>query len=147
MPDVGIIQLYLHPPIGLLQPHLDYYGPFTGNVTRTQWSRTAGPIYTPVDVSATYGVELQLNGGIPAGYGTTIGWVSPDGQYEESDYDQRLVQLVVQHQFPGGAWVTTQRVDIHVFPRVVLWDVSLPGRLGLLVAPGLAFDLFFLETT
>jgi hypothetical protein len=146
MPDVGIIEFYLHPPIGLLTPHIDFHGPYSGNRTVTVWSDTAGPVYHDQPVSATYGVQVQLNGPIPIGYGFETGWVSDDGQYDESRYFTRLVQLIVQHQFAGGAWITTQKLDVHTFPVVLLWDISLPGRIGLLVAPGLEFDLFFLTT-
>jgi len=143
-PLSGLIDFYLHPPIGLLEPQLDFFGPYSGQNTRTEWSSTAGPIFTPVPVSATYGVQLQLNGAIPSGWGLTNGWVSDDGQYDESIYQPPLAQLVVQHRFPNGAWITTQVQWIETFPTVVLWAVSLPGRLGLYVAPRLTFDLFYL---
>jgi hypothetical protein len=146
MPDVpvGIIDTILHPPIGVLIPRLDYHGPYEGNVTVTEFSTTPGPIFTDIDVRASYGVVVQLNGAIPAGFGFTNGWVSDDTLYDEAIYDVRLLQLVVQHQFSGGAWVSTQVENIYSFPKVILWTEALPGRVGLLVAPGLAFDLLFL---
>lgn len=142
--DVSLAQQFLHPPIGLLVPHLDYHGPYTGNVTVTTWSRTPGPIFTNSPVSNTFGVLWNLNGPIPAGRGFTTGWVSDDGQYDASELEIPLAQLVVQHQFPSGAWLTTQSLWISSYPGVVTWAEALPGRLGLLVSPGLALDLFFL---
>jgi hypothetical protein len=146
MPTIpqGIIDTILHPPIGVLQPFLDYFGPYSGVQTLTQWSSTAGPIYTPLPVGDTYGAIVQLNGPIPIGWGFTNGWFSPDGQYDEAIYENRLLQFVVQHQFLGGTWVTTQMVEIVSIPTVVLWSEAIPGRIGLLAAPGLSFDLFYL---
>jgi hypothetical protein len=146
MPDisVGIVEQFLHPPIGLLTPHIDYLGPYSGLNTLTEWGTTPGPTIVHGSVTDTFGIEVTIFGAIPAGYGFTNGWVSPDGLYDESTYDQRLCQVVVQHQFLGGAWITTQIIDVHSFPLVALWDVSLPGRVGLLVAPGLEVDLFYL---
>lgn len=146
MPDVnvGVIEQFLHPPIGVLAGHLDYRGPYSGLVTNTIWSSTAGPVFTDHSVTDTFGVMVNIDGAIPAGWGFTYGWVSPDALYDESWYDQRICQLVVQHQFLSGAWISTQVVNVHSFPTVVLWEVALPGRIGLLVAPGLAVDLSYL---
>jgi len=146
MPDisVGVIDQFLHPPIGALSPHLDYHGPYSGLETITQWSITAGPVFTDIPVANTFGVMLNINGAIPAGWGFTNGWVSPDTLYDEAIYDERICQLVIQHQFLSGAWISTQIVEVHSFPIAIVWDIALPGRVGLLVAPGLAVDLFFL---
>lgn len=142
--DVGVVQQFLHPPLGLLRPHLDYRGSYSGNQTLTIWSDVPGPTFASLPVSNTFGALIQLDGAIPAGWGWTSGWTDPLGQYTEDAYEPRLAQVVVQHQLVGGIWVTTQVEEIVSFPRVVLWDVALPGRIGLLVAPGLAFDLFYL---
>lgn len=141
----GVIDQFLHPPVGVLTNYLDGYGPYSGNQTLTQWSSTAGPVFTPQDVRITFGCFVQLNGTIPAGYGTVLGWNDSSGLYSEDVYENRLLQFVVQHQLlTTGAWVTTQIEDIHSFPHAILWNVALPGRIGLLVAPGLAFDLHYL---
>lgn len=142
--DVDIAKQFLHPPIGLLVPHLDYHGPYSGNVTVTTWSTTPGPIYTNLAVSESFGVLWQVNGSIPVGRGFVNGWASPDGLYEETVYTEPLAQLVVQHQFLSGAWVTTQSAWIRSFPGAMLWQEALPGRVGLLVSPGIELDLFFL---
>lgn len=139
-----LIDFYLHPPIGLLTLELDRHGPHTGNKDITQWSSTPGPIFTNHPVSASYGIYVQLNGLIFPTFGYETGWVSADGQYDEARYENRLAQVVIQHQFVGGAWVTTQLLDVHSVPRCIFWDVALPGRIGLLTAPGLSFDFFFL---
>jgi hypothetical protein len=146
MPDVntGLIDFLLHPPLGAMGMHLDYYGPYSGNVELTTWSSTAGPIYTAHSVSNTFGVIVQLNGSIPAGWGFQLGWTDTLALYSEDVYEEQLLQLVVQHQLVTGTWVTTESLSIHTFPKLVMWDIALPGRIGLYVAPGLAFDLFYL---
>ena len=146
MPDIntGLIDFFLHPPIGAMGMHLDNYGPYSGNVQLTSWSSTPGPVYTPLPVSNTFGAVIQLNGAIPAGYGYTLGWYDTLALYSEDRYDERLVQVVVQHQLLSGSWLSTQVMDVHSFPTFILWDVALPGRIGLYVAPGLSFDLFYL---
>lgn len=141
----GLIDFLLHPPVGALVPKLDGLGPYAGLVTLTEWSRTLGPIFTRLPINVTYGVIVQLAGAIPAGWGYTAGWVSADGQSDTSSYTPRLGQLVVQHQFLTGSWVTTQVVEVVSFPQLILWNEALPGRLGLLVAPHISLDLFYLE--
>lgn len=140
----GLIDFYLHPPIGRLEPRLDTLGPYSGNRTISQWSSTLPPVTTPTPVSASYGVIVQLEGALPPDWSFSQGWVSDDGQYEESIYYPSIAQLAVQHQFPNGGWVTSQLVDVNRFPMMVTWTESLPGRLGLLVAPHLSVDLLFL---
>lgn len=146
MPDVntGVIDLFLHPPLGVLNTHLDYYGPYSNEQTLTRWSSTPGPVFTNVAVSESYGVLARLNGSIPPGLGAIDGWTSPDGQDDEAMYEVRLLQIAVQHQLLSGAWVTSQLVNVTTLKRLILWDTALPGRIGLLAAPGIAFDLFYL---
>lgn len=140
---VPIIDFYLHPPVGSLLPILDENGPFSGNSTLTQWREGPGPIFTDHAVSASYGVMLTLNGVLPIKWGFTQGWSSPDGQSDESQYDPPFAQLAIQHQFAGGLWVTTQ-LEVVVSPVFsIRWTEALPGRIGLKVAPLLAFDLHY----
>lgn len=140
----GLIDFIQAPPLGLLAAHLDFFGPYSGNVTVSSWSRTPGPVFEPIDVSNSFGVLWNLNGAIPSRWSFTNGWVSADGQNDETTYRPRLAQLNVQHQLLSGAWVTTQQVDVVSFPGFMRWDEALPGRVGLLTAPGIAIDLFFL---
>ena len=140
----GLIDFALHPPLGLLEPRLDYYGPYQGNNTITTWSLTPGPVYTPRPLTDTYGVMVQLDGALPPSWSHSLGWVSEDGQYDETVYDPPIAQVVVQHQFHSGAWVTTQVAAIATWPTALTWQVALPGRVGLLVAPYVSVDLFWL---
>jgi hypothetical protein len=139
MPElpIPIGEQFLHPPIGVLAPFLDWRGPYAGNLTITH--RHDGP-----PIGNTFGVMWQFNGIIPIGWGFENGWVSDDGQYEQSTYETRLFQLVVQHQFRSGVWTTTQLIEPMYAPGAAMWEVALPGRLGLLVAPGIRIDLYYL---
>jgi hypothetical protein len=141
---IGVIEYITHPPIGQMTPRLDGFGPHSGNKTLTTWSSTLPPIVSVLPVSRSYGCIVQLEGALPPRWGFSQGWVSDDGQYEESRYFPPIAQVVTQHQFPTGSWVSTSVFEIDRFPTLVLWTEAFPGRIGLRVAPNLSVDLFFL---
>jgi len=146
----SIIDAVATPPLAAMQQVLDTNGPYTaGTHTLTQFV-TNGAFLLPAgtyNVSGTYGVIVSQVGAIPAGLGYRIGWTDPTGNYNESNYQQRMAQMVVQHQLPiTGAWVTTDSVDCYTVSRLILWQglVNAPGRVGIYVAPFLSFDLYYL---
>jgi len=134
---VGVIEQFLHPPLQVLTPYVDTNAPYSGNVTLTNWSGGA--------IANTFGVIANVPGPIPSELGYTIGWEPGGSPQGGSEYEERLFQLVVQHQLASSAWVTTQVIDSHHLGVTVLWDVALPGRLGIYTLPGLSVDLFFLQ--
>lgn len=136
--DIGVVEQFLHPPIGLLTPHIDTNGPYAGNQTLSTWSGSN-------PVANTFGVIWRVNGAIPADLGYTLGWVDPLSINSGEEYELRLVQIVVQHQLFSGAWITTQLVDSHTISGTLMWEDATPGRLGLYVLPGLAMDLYYLQ--
>lgn len=142
MPTVpqSLIDFATSPPIGVLNTHLDGNGPYSsGSHTLTTWLDIA----TTRNVSDTYGVQIQFNGAIPPKLGLRPGY--DDGSLVVMDeFDMRLVQLVVQHQYLSGVWAVTQLEDIHALPLVFRWTEALPGRIGLYVSPLIAVDLFYL---
>lgn len=142
MPDIQIpiIQAIIHPPIGLMSATLDNNGPYTGTATLTSFNAPGGGTFP---VNLTYGLQWNLNGPLPQSLEQVVGWSSPDGQYDMTEYGLRLIQIVIQHQATNGAWVTDQFVDAHYFPGQVFWNEALPGRIGLYVTPPLAMDVFF----
>lgn len=142
-PATGLVDLLFHPPLGLVRTALDNFGPYTAGSHELRNFGWDNGVITPRPVSQTVGVIAQLNGAIPSGWGFTTGWVSNDGQSDEASYEPPLAQLVTQHQLLSGLWVTTQRVVIDRFPALLLWEVAAPGRVGLMVAPRLAFDLLY----
>ena len=111
----GVIDFLLHPPLKLLSPFLDTFGPYSGNVTLTQFQATQSGEPTIHPVADSAGVMIHFNGAIPQGLGFHLGWVSEDGQYDESSYTEPIAQLVVQHQFLDGLFVTSQRESISTF--------------------------------
>jgi hypothetical protein len=142
MPNIaqGLIDFAFSPPVGVLNTHLDGNGPYgPGNHTLTQWLNSG----VLSNVSDTFGLYVNFNGAIPPKLGLTIGY--SDGALVVLDeYQDRLVQLVVQHQLISGAWVPTQVADLNALPTFVRWAEALPGRVGLYIAPGIHIDLFYL---
>jgi hypothetical protein len=141
---IGLAEYLLHPPLGFCLPYLDYYGPYSGNNTISQWSETAGPVFTPRSVATTFGVIVNLSGALPEEWGSTQGWVSELGELDTSRYFPPLGQLTTVHQLGAGAHVVTQLELIDWVPRLVMWSEALPSSIGLLVAPHIELDLQFL---
>jgi len=130
----GIIDFALHPPLGLLSSTLDTGGPFTGYGTRTTIAGSP--------VANTYGMLAVVSGTIPAGLGYYLGWPSDTGLFDGRVYEDRLFQVVVQHQLASGLWVTTQEVNSHKLGEIILWDVALPGRIGYWCLPYVSIDMY-----
>jgi hypothetical protein len=139
----GLIDLALHPPLGTLTNHLDSNGPYTaGSHTLTTWNDGG----TTKPVSNTFGVLVIANGAIPIKWGYQIGWDDPITAAGGTYYEGRIIQVVVQHQLllGLGGWVDSEIFDINRAMTLCLWATALPGRIGLYVAPGWAFDLQYL---
>jgi hypothetical protein len=132
---VGVIEQFLHPPLGALGPSLDTNGPYSGNVTITAFG---GGIAT----SDTFGVAVIVNGSIPVNLGYNEGWTDPGTLFVGQQYEMMLFQIVVQHQLFGGAWVSDQMLNSYFTANFMLWDSALPGRLGIWTLPGIAVDLY-----
>src|SRR6266478_3169438 len=130
MPSIpqGIIDSIATPAIATLQQVLDTNGPFgPGSHTFTTFHTTGGFLLPPGDYSilGVYGVLCVVNGAIPAGAGYRIGWRGPGGTVteDESNYQQRIAQLVVQHTLPTtGAHVTTTAEDMYTLSKLMLWQ-------------------------
>lgn len=133
----GIIDFALHPPLGLLTPHSDTSGPYSGlSNTLTTFSGT-------VPVADTFGVYLTADT-VPSPWGLQIGWNGP-GSESGDIYVPRIGQIVTQHQLSSGLWVTTQQTDIDQVAQLVLWDMALPGRIGLALEPHCTMQLYYLR--
>lgn len=138
----GVIDQFVHLPIGMSDYSLDTGGPYTGNVTLTSWSHD-GPAPSPTPIARSMGAIVRVRGIVPEGWGFSRGWDPGDGGSSESYYDPPLAQLVVQHQFPTGGWLTTQTLEVVTLTTLMQWAVALPGRLGVLTAPGIHVDFLF----
>jgi len=148
IPGAGVVQrltdFVLHPTLGTLTPCLDGYGPYEGNVTIEKWYGGPGPVMSEQFVTSTHGVFVQLHGTIPPEWGYTKGWVSPDGNLDAGAYTPALAQVVVAHQLLTGLHVLTQVTSIETLPWLTMWDVAVPSTIGILVAPRLKVDLYWL---
>lgn len=148
IPGAGIVQklvdFALHPVLSELTPCLDSYGPYEGNTQLEKWYGGPGPVKSEQFVSASSGVLVTLNGAVPPEWGYRVGWVSAGGEVDAAEYVPPLGQVVVLHQLRTGLWVVTQIEAVTRVPLVLMWNVAVPGQLGLLVAPGVKFDLYFL---
>jgi hypothetical protein len=139
----GVIDQFLHPPVGALTNKLDTNGPYTaGSHTLTTWNDSG----TTRQVSDTFGVLAIVNGAIPAYWGREIGWDDPITAAGGTYYEGRVLQVVVQHQLllGLGGWIDTDTYDLNRAFNLCLWHEAFPGRIGLLVAPGWSFDLQYL---
>jgi hypothetical protein len=149
MPGVtGVIDQFLHPPLGLLNPVLDDAGPYgPGTSTRTTF-HTSGAFLLPsgtYDVSGTYGLVIVVNGSIPPTAGFEFGWDGAGGAlYSGNKYYDRFGQIVVIHTLLSGAGVITQEQSIDHLQTLMLWETALPAEIGIWVNPSMALDLFYL---
>lgn len=149
MPSIsGVIDQFVHAPLGGLVNQLDGNGPFaSGDHTITDWKKGG---LSGVPLAVTYGVLVIINGAIPLYWGSVLGATLGGGTpFNGELWQPRIAQLVVQHQLNvlgGGPFITTQIVECHTTGTLVLWDIALPGKLGLYVAPGISVDLQFLQT-
>jgi len=144
----GVIDQFLHPPLGLLNPVLDEAGPYgPGTSTRNTFT-TSGAFLLPAgtyNVSGTYGVIATVNGPIPVTAGFDDGW--DDAGYSVitgTRYYDRFAQINVIHQLLSGAPVITQQFDLDTITKFVLFDVALPAAIGIWCNPFMSIDLFYL---
>lgn len=145
--STGIIDILFGPGLSKMSSFLDENGPYTGSVTLEHFHLTTSGGTADWLTSQSFGVLVQLNGPISPGLKFVPGYVSDDTLIDQAFWFTRLYQIVVQHQLGDGSWVVTQVVDGHTFPRFVLWEEALPGRIGVHTIPGISVDLFALMLT
>jgi hypothetical protein len=145
--QIGVIDQFVSAPLGVLLNWVDGNGPFaSGDHTLTDWKK--GGVSVPLAI--TYGVLVIINGAIPPEWGFTLGaGLGGSTPFNGESWQPRIAQLVVQHQLNvlgGGPFVTTQITNTFQTGTLVMWNIALPGKLGLYVAPGISVDLQFLQT-
>lgn len=144
----GVIDQFLHPPLGLLNPVLDTAGPYgPGSSTRNTFV-TTGAFLLPAGtyaVSGTYGVIAVPNGAISTHEGVQFGWNDGSRPLVSGDrYYDRFGQINVIHTLLSGVEVITQQFDLTSIENFMLWDVALPSAIGIWVNPFSAIDLYYL---
>lgn len=131
--DTGIIQLFLHPPIGLQKVEVINQEPVEGSGSLTR-PRLVVPIGN-VGVDA-FGLFWQI-GTVPSGYGI----VTAAGK---ATYDRTVLHLSVVHRLQDGTEVFTQTADINEGQGFLQFTESFPLRVQFTLAPGVPAFFYWL---
>lgn len=124
--DVGVIQQFFHPPVGLCGLSLVSGGPYSGSITLT---RPAGPV--GVDAfGLVYSVVLE-----PLGVGLTYGAVVL--------YEVRVAQIVVRHTFLTGEITVTQRLEAFADSDLYMFTEAAPHDVLVTITPGFQLDFYW----
>lgn len=138
MVEIGVVEQFIHPPLGVLGLHLDARGPFTaGSTTFSTWDGVES-------VSNTFGA-LVIPAAIPAEWGRIPRYIDAGLNVETAEYEDGWGQIVAMHQFISGAWVADQQRVLYQLRELELWESALPGRVGLWLAPGWEADIYWLR--
>lgn len=121
----GVIQLFLHPPLGLLRLERIPGGPWSG-LSSHQRPR----LNTPTDA---YGIRYSVSS-FPPGYGLTPG---PGNNI----FDRTIVRLAIVHQLFDGSLVTSQEASLRASSLYVLFNESFPRNVAVETAPGIEVEL------
>jgi len=146
----ALIDTVASPEIGLLRPILDTGGPYYAGSWTFDTFTTAGAGFLPAGtypVYRTFGVLVQVNGSIPAGWGYSKGLDSGMALGFEGDwYYNRFCQVVPFRELLSGVLWPLEVNDIHRAADIVRWPFRLVGssRIGLHVSPGIEIDLYYL---
>jgi len=128
VPEVSIIQQFLHPPLGTLAREALSGNPYTGYNLLT---RPAGPI----GVNA-FGIAWALDSA-PAGYGSPVGFVS-------SGYDRVVLKLRVFHVLFDSSDVRSQVLDTNQPVGYLLFNESFPFSVATEWSPGVTGSFYWL---
>jgi len=127
-PVIGVIQQFLHPPVGILQREIIEPQHIVG---RASFQRVRGPI----------GVEAMGIGfeseEIPAGYGG----VFKAGNVE---YDRRIATIRVLHLLRDGSQEWTQEIVTNSARGYILFIESFPWLVDTELAPGVVGTWYWL---
>lgn len=127
-PPTGIINLFLHPPIGTMTLELVPGEPFTGLVSVDRPRPGVG--------TDAFGIRYLITQ-IPAGYGVTPG---PGTNV----VDRRVVSVAVIHRLFDGNLIESQGESFRTTSGQLLFQESFPLRVALEMAPGIGVRLWWL---
>jgi hypothetical protein len=122
----GVIEAFLHPPLAVMTSEL-IPGLFIGDGVL---SRPRGPV--PTDA---FGLRFSFIT-VPAGFGFKLGAVK--------EYENRLLQLAVEHTMLDGHGIISQVTDFHSDNLPFLFDVALPLQVHFSIIPGVSIQFFWL---
>ena len=128
MPTVPIIDLFLHPPVGLLAQEALPFNPYSGlnGLTRRRNIRN-------VDA---YGIGWNLID-IPPGYGIT-----PKAGNNEAD--RTVIEIAIVHQLFDGNLVVTEQFETNRVAGYLLFQESFPYIVDVELSPGVTANLYWL---
>jgi len=124
----GLVELFLHPPLGLMRLEPLPNGPYAGLFTITRPRLN-------VNVDA-YGFRYLVQD-FPAGYGITPG---PGTNY----FDRTVVSAALTHQLLDGAIVTSQTGRFNSTAAYLLFNESFPRGVTIETAPGITVNLWWM---
>lgn len=124
----GIIQLFLHPPIGTMTTEQLPNEPYTGLVTVTR-------VRGPVSVDA-FGIRYTVLT-IPPGYGVTPG---PGTNV----VDRTVVSASVTHSLLNGRLIESQGQSFRTTSGQLIFQESFPSFVTLEMSPGIGVRLEWL---
>jgi hypothetical protein len=128
--SVPIIDVLLHPPLGLLQREL-----ITGLISGpTDLTRNTGNL-APFDNVNAYGLTWSFFT-VPAEFGLTLG--SP------IVYEERMVQVSTVHTDFAGHDIISEYHGFSVEGIYWMWENPGPTRVHVEVAPGLSIQAYWL---
>jgi hypothetical protein len=128
VPDVSVIQQFLHPPLGVLSIEALSGNPYSGYNLLT---RTAGPI----GVNA-FGL-MWATETWPAGYGAPVGTIA-------GPFDRVMLKIVVFHVLFDTTGVRSQIINTREQTGFVLFDESFPFSVGTEWSPGVTGSFYWL---
>jgi hypothetical protein len=118
VPNVSVIQQFLHPPLGLLTREL-ISGTFSGDGSLNRPLMSSG-----VDA---FGLVFSFFT-VPTQIGLTLGSVI--------EYEPRMVQLAVIHTLLDSHEVVSEYANFSQEEVPFLWSVALPTRIEYSIYPG-----------
>jgi hypothetical protein len=127
-PPTGIINLFLHPPIGTMTLELVPGEPFTGLVSVSRPRPGVG--------TDAFGIRYLITS-IPAGYGITPG---PGTNV----VDRTVVAIAVIHRLLDGSLIESQGQSFRTTSGQLLFQESFPSQVTLEIAPGIQLRLWWL---
>lgn len=128
MPVSGLIDFFQHPPFGVLTLEHLPTAPFAGGT----WAINRPRGGQNVDA---FGV-LWSTSLVALGVGGTPGLVF--------EYEDRVVDIAVTHQFLDGSFVITQRVASNHDTGYLMFDQLFPYSVDLVVGPPFSVDFYWI---
>ena len=124
----GVINLFLHPPLGLLRLEAIPGGPFQGLNSFNRPRLNAG--------TDAYGIRYLVTS-FPPGYGLTPGAGT-------NIFDRTVISVSISHVLIDGSIVESQAATLRSSAAHLLFNESFPRAVILEGAPGIEFSAWWM---